>query len=210
MKFDATSCAKGVGTYWHAQAASARPSACFRGSAASMLRYIVRRLLGSIPTLLIIIAMTFLHDAARPRRAVRSGAPAAAEIEKTSRRLRPRQAIASPIPRHRLADLQYPFRRLGDAEWLQKRGLTQTPEGKFFEAGGREARCLGGYLGKLLQGDLDLRSNTKTLPSPSLIADGAPVSLRLGSTAILLATIIGMLLGTFAALRQNNGRTTRR
>jgi oligopeptide transport system permease protein len=37
-----------------------------------------------------------------------------------------------------------------------------------------------------------------------LIADGAPVSLRLGLSAILIATGFGMLLGTFAALRQNN------
>jgi len=59
------------------------------------------------------------------------------------------------------------------------------------------------YLGKLLQGDFGPSFKYKDFTVAELIADGAPVSLRLGSTAILLATIIGMLLGTFAALRQN-------
>ena len=56
----------------------------------------------------------------------------------------------------------------------------------------------------LLQGDLGPSFKYKDFTVAELIADGAPVSLRLGATAIVLATIIGMLLGTFAALRQNH------
>ena len=58
-------------------------------------------------------------------------------------------------------------------------------------------------MGKLLQGDFGPSFKYKDFTVAELIADGAPVSLRLGATAILLATGIGMLLGTFAALRQN-------
>jgi oligopeptide transport system permease protein len=76
-------------------------------------------------------------------------------------------------------------------------------DGKYLGEGDREVRCLGGYVGKLMSGDFGPSYKYKDFTVAELIADGAPVSAILGISAILLATVVGMLLGTFSALRQN-------
>lgn len=63
----------------------------------------------------------------------------------------------------------------------------------------------GRYLGRLMQGDFGPSYKYKDFTVTDLIADGFPVSLRIGGTAILLATILGLAAGTVAALRQNSG-----
>lgn len=82
------------------------------------------------------------------------------------------------------------------------RGLTYDGT-KYVNDKGRQFRCLGGYLGKLLGGDLGPSYKYKDFTVAELIADGAPVSALLGISAMLLATVIGLTLGTIAALRQN-------
>jgi len=62
----------------------------------------------------------------------------------------------------------------------------------------------GRYLGNLLQGDFGPSFAYKDFTVTELIATGFPVSLKLGSWAMLLALIVGVLLGTLAALRQNS------
>ncbi|NWH08627.1 MAG: ABC transporter permease subunit [Alphaproteobacteria bacterium] len=64
-------------------------------------------------------------------------------------------------------------------------------------------RCLGGYLGKVLQGDFGPSFKNKDFTVNELIAAGAPVSLTLGLSAITVALFIGMSLGIVAALNQN-------
>ena len=59
------------------------------------------------------------------------------------------------------------------------------------------------YLLDLAQGDFGPSFQYKDYSVNELIAQGFPVSLRLGGTAIILAFFIGALLGTIAALRQN-------
>jgi oligopeptide transport system permease protein len=61
----------------------------------------------------------------------------------------------------------------------------------------------GRYLLDLAQGDFGPSFQYKDYSVNELIAQGFPVSLRLGGTAIILAFFIGGLLGTIAALRQN-------
>ena len=61
----------------------------------------------------------------------------------------------------------------------------------------------GRYLLDLAQGDFGPSFQYKDYSVNELIAQGFPVSLRLGGTAIILAFLIGGLLGTIAALRQN-------
>jgi len=61
----------------------------------------------------------------------------------------------------------------------------------------------GRYLFDLVQGDFGPSFQYKDYTVNELIATGFPVSLRLGGTAIILAFLIGSLLGTIAALRQN-------
>lgn len=169
-----------------------------------MLRFIVRRLLGAIPTLLIIIIMAFFMMRIAP------GGPFDQE-----RRLPPE------IERNILAayDLDKPVLQqffdvdtfICGAQWsgkpddatLAAQGLRHV-DGKYFDKTDRQVRCLGGYLGKLLGGDFGPSYKYKDFTVAELIADGAPVSALLGVSAILLATLVGMTLGTFSALRQNS------
>jgi oligopeptide transport system permease protein len=84
-----------------------------------------------------------------------------------------------------------------------------TPE---IEAGIRKAYDLdeplivqyGIYLSKLAQGDLGPSFKYQDYTVAELIANGFPVSFRIGLTAIVLALIAGGALGIVAALRQNS------
>src|SRR5687768_1655364 len=59
------------------------------------------------------------------------------------------------------------------------------------------------YLGDLVRGDLRLSTKYRDRAVKDLIADGLPVSAVLGTTAFLLATTLGVWLGSIAALRQH-------
>src|SRR5262249_13861815 len=59
------------------------------------------------------------------------------------------------------------------------------------------------YLGNILQGDFGPSFKYKDFSVNELIWGGFPVSARLGGIAIFLAAMIGVTLGTLAALRQN-------
>ena len=60
------------------------------------------------------------------------------------------------------------------------------------------------YLGGLAQGDFGPSYKFKDFTVTELIAQGLPVSLMLGLSAVLLALLVGIPLGTLAALRQNS------
>lgn len=60
------------------------------------------------------------------------------------------------------------------------------------------------YLNGLLHGDFGPSFKYKDFSVADLIFGGFPVSLQLGGIAILLALIIGVTLGIWAALRQNS------
>ena len=59
------------------------------------------------------------------------------------------------------------------------------------------------YLSNLLQGDLGPSFIYRDLSVRELIGAGLPVSIQLGGLALALALIVGVTLGTFAAVRQN-------
>ena len=59
------------------------------------------------------------------------------------------------------------------------------------------------YLKNLLQGDFGPSYNMPDFTVADLFRTGLPVSLQLGSMALILALIIGSALGTWAALNQN-------
>lgn len=59
------------------------------------------------------------------------------------------------------------------------------------------------YLTKLSRGDLGPSYKFRDFSVSELIAAGAPASLQLGAAAIVLATLIGISLGTVAALAHN-------
>jgi oligopeptide transport system permease protein len=60
------------------------------------------------------------------------------------------------------------------------------------------------YLGNLVRGDFGPSFKYQDYTVTELIWQGFPVSLKLGGIAIVLALLIGVTLGTIAALRQNH------
>ncbi len=124
-----------------------------------MFSYAIRRLLGAIPTLFIIVTLSFFMMRIAP------GGPF-----DNQRRLPP--------------EIEHNIEAAYD--------LDKPVYQQYFI-----------YLGKLLHGDFGPSYKTKDFTVTELIADGLPVTARIGGIAIVLAIFIGMLLGTIAALYQN-------
>ncbi|NIA71846.1 oligopeptide ABC transporter permease OppB [Pelagibius litoralis] len=61
------------------------------------------------------------------------------------------------------------------------------------------------YLGRILTADFGPSLKIRDFSVGELILSGAPASMQLGLSAIVLALVIGVSLGTLAALRQNTG-----
>jgi oligopeptide transport system permease protein len=59
------------------------------------------------------------------------------------------------------------------------------------------------YLDRLVHFDLGPSFKTKDFTVTQIISDGLPVSAKLGISAILIAVLLGVTLGTMAALKQN-------
>ena len=124
-----------------------------------MLSYAIRRILGAIPTLFIIITLSFFMMRLAP------GGPFDSE-----------RVLPAEIARNVAAayDLDKPV-------WQQY--LI--------------------YLGRLMHGDFGPSYKIRDFTVTQLIANGFPVSMKLGLLAITLAFSIGTTLGIIAALRQN-------
>ncbi len=125
-----------------------------------MLSFALKRLLGAVPTLLLLITLAFFLMRAAP------GGPFDRE-----RALPPQIEAALRAEYH----LDQPL-------WRQYLG----------------------YLGGLARGNLGPSFQYSGFSVSELIAAGAPVSLRLGACAMLLAVLCGGLLGCIAALRRNS------
>jgi oligopeptide transport system permease protein len=125
-----------------------------------MISFVCRRLLGVIPTLLVIVTLSFFLMRLAP------GGPF-----DTQRRLPP--------------EIQ---RNIAAAYDLDKPVYQQ-----YFI-----------YLDRLAHFDLGPSYRTKDFTVSELIADGLPVSARLGLSAMAIALVFGISLGTLAALRQNS------
>ena len=125
-----------------------------------MLRYILRRLMWAVPTLLIIITLAFFMMRLAP------GGPFAQE------RTLPPEIEAN----------------LRAAYGLDKPLIVQYAD----------------YVGGVLTGDFGPSFKYRDFTVTELIAQGLPVSLRLGLSALILAVLVGVTLGTLAALRQNS------
>jgi oligopeptide transport system permease protein len=124
-----------------------------------MFSYAIRRLLGAIPTLFIIITLAFFMMRVAPGGPFDSQRGLPPEIEHNIKAA---------------YDLDKPVYQ------------------QYFI-----------YLGKLAHGDFGPSYKNKDFTVTELIADGLPVSAKLGLSAMTLAILIGMSLGTIAALRQN-------
>jgi oligopeptide transport system permease protein len=129
-----------------------------------MTRYFFTRLAGAIPTLFIIITITFFLMRVAP------GGPFDQE-----------QALAPEIK----ANLQRAY-GLDQPVWTQ----------------------YGRYLNSLLHGDFGPSFKYKDFTVTELIGQGFPVTLQLGVMAIALALLLGVPLGSFAALHHNSAADT--
>lgn len=124
-----------------------------------MLSYAVRRLLGAVPTLLIIVTVAFFLLRVAP------GGPFHLE---------------RPLEAQVMENLMQVY-HLDKPLWQQY--------------------LL--YLQNLFHGDLGPSFVYRDFSVSELFARGLPVSVQLGGSALLFALMIGTLLGTLAALRQN-------
>jgi oligopeptide transport system permease protein len=126
-----------------------------------MTGYLVRRLLISVPTLLIIVTVAFFMMRVAP------GGPFDQE-----------RALPPEIERNMLAayNLDAPL-------------VVQYCD----------------YLKGVIRGDFGPSFKYQDFTVAELLLSGFPASLRVGGIAIALAVVIGITLGTIAALRQNSG-----
>ncbi len=124
-----------------------------------MFSYALRRGVGAIPTLFIIITLTFFMMRLAP------GGPF-----DSARRLPP--------------EIEHNMKAAYD--------LDKPPYEQYAI-----------YLGRLVHGDLGPSFKNKDFTVTELIAVGLPVSAKLGLSAIVLAIVLGIGLGTVAALNQN-------
>jgi oligopeptide transport system permease protein len=124
-----------------------------------MLRYFLTRLSGAVPTLFVIVTITFFLIRAAP------GGPF--DQEQT-------------LPPEIMANLQTAY-GLDKPLWIQ----------------------YGRYLAALAHGDFGPSFKYKDFSVTELIGQGFPVTLELGSVALGLALILGVPIGTFAALHHN-------
>src|SRR5271165_6833087 len=124
-----------------------------------MFAYAIRRFLGAIPTLFIIVTIAFFMMRAAP------GGPFDSQ-------------------RHLPPEIEHNI----EAAYSLDKPLYE----QYFI-----------YLGRLARFDMGPSFKTRDFTVSQLIADGLPVSARLGISAILIALLVGVTLGVTAALNQN-------
>lgn len=124
-----------------------------------MLSYSLRRLIGAVPTLLVLVTLTFFMIRIAP------GGPFDAE-----------KALPPAIEANLAAKYH-----LDEPLWRQ----------------------YGRYLGQLARGDLGPSFHYEDYTVNELIAQGLPISAAIGLAAMTLALLVGVAVGTVAALRQN-------
>ena len=124
-----------------------------------MLKFIIKRILAAIPTMLVLITVSFFLMRLAP------GSPFTGERN---------------LPPAVLANIEAKY-HLNDPMYLQ-----------YFH-----------YVKQLAQGDLGPSFKYKDFSVNELLAQALPVSLEIGLYSFVIAAVLGMLLGIFAALKQN-------
>jgi oligopeptide transport system permease protein len=120
---------------------------------------LVKRIVGAVPTLFVIITLTFLMMRLTPGGPFDSGRTVSPEVQ---------------------------------ANLLHAYHLDEPLFQQYLR-----------YLGDLAHGDFGPSFTSKDFSVTQLIRQGFPVSLELGVSAMGLALVVGLVLGTFGALRRN-------
>lgn len=124
-----------------------------------MINFVLRRLMSAIPTIFIVVTISFFLMRFAP------GGPFSLE---------------RPLPPQTMENIIATF-HLNDPLWKQYLH----------------------YLGNAFTGDFGPSFVYKDNTVAQLMSQALPYSIRLGGTALILALVIGVILGTIAALRQN-------
>lgn len=138
-----------------------------------MVSYIIRRFLGFIPVLLGIALFTFVLVRVIP------GGP----FDTAGDRTLPPQVVANINAKYHL-------------DWPMWKQFASYLVGD--DILGEEGISRG-----IIRGDFGISTQYRGMPVSEIIADTFPTSMQLGLMSVLLALIIGIPLGTIAALRQN-------
>ncbi len=151
------------------------------------LMFILRRLLLLIPVLLSVITITFFLIRIKP------GGPFDKEKKIP-------KAVEEALLR------KYKLDGNEGRQWAETRakniGLSPASQqswGKF----GSLSQQLGDYLGDVIHGDFRLSLKYRNRSVNEILAQSLPVSATLGSLALIVASITGVSLGAFAAMRQH-------
>lgn len=126
-----------------------------------MLSYILRRSLSAIPTLFVIVTISFFLIRVAPGGPFDLEQPLEAKVMENLRRI-------------------YQLDRPLHEQYLL-------------------------YLGALVRGDFGPSFYFRDFSIAELFAQGLPVSIRLGASALIIAVLVGGPLGAWAAFRQNRG-----
>ncbi|BCH65445.1 MULTISPECIES: oligopeptide ABC transporter permease OppB [Rhizobium/Agrobacterium group] len=124
-----------------------------------MINFVLRRLMSAIPTIFIVVTISFFLMRFAP------GGPFSLE---------------RPLPPQTMENIIATF-HLNDPLWKQYLH----------------------YLANAFQGDFGPSFVYKDNTVAQLISQALPYSIKLGGTALIIALILGVILGTIAALRQN-------
>jgi oligopeptide transport system permease protein len=139
-----------------------------------MVSYIIRRILGFVPVLFGIALFTFVLVRVIP------GGP----FDTAGDRTLPPQVVANINAKYHL-------------DWPMWKQFASYLVGD--DILGEEGISRG-----LIRGDFGLSTQYRGMPVSDIISDTFPTSAQLGLMSVLLALIIGIPLGTIAALRQNS------
>lgn len=126
-----------------------------------MLFFVIRRFLSAIPTLFVVVTLSFFLMRVAP------GGP---------------------------FDLEQPL----EAKIMENLNRAYGLDRPLIEQYGR-------YLANLLRGDLGPSFYIRDFSVAEILMKGLPVSMTLGTLAILISLLIGTTLGVIASLRQNSG-----
>ncbi|MFP4003154.1 MAG: ABC transporter permease [Alphaproteobacteria bacterium] len=169
-----------------------------------MISYVVRRLVIAIPTLFLICTAAFFLMREAPGTPLTGDRSLPVEIE--------RNILAYyHLDKPRLVQFGiwlgvWPVEAADPARWNPE-SPSYDPDcarlSQFDPVADLPDKCTHEVFRGLFQGDLGPSFKIKDQTVADLIAQGAPVSITLGITAMSIALVVGMFLGTMAALRQN-------
>ena len=162
-----------------------------------MSRFVLRRLLGLVPTLLVIFTLSFLLMRAAPGGPFDAEKPVPAEVKRNLElqyHLREPWCEARFLPALRAPGLSPAVERAirADAPWASR----------------AEKLCTGAFqygwmLSNYVRGDFGPSYKYKDRSVNEFIASGLPVTMQLGLVAMTFALLIGLGAGLIAATKQN-------